>query len=147
MSFQTGAPVVALGSYPGSGNSWVRQLLETATGIYTGAIYCDRSYVRPGMVGEGIQTENVIAIKTCRQSPSILPRTTADKAIYIFKNPFECIAAEWALNHKGESKLNKHIAETTEETYSKLLCINREYDSSKSTPFFIICTLDGSKIG
>jgi len=84
MSFKTGGPVVALGSYPGSGNSWIRQLLETATGIYVGAIYCDCSYVREGMVGEGIQTENVIAIKTHRQSPSILSRTTADKAIYIY---------------------------------------------------------------
>jgi len=121
MSFQSDGPVVALGSYPGSGNSWVRQLLEAATGIYTGAIYCDLSYVRAGMIGEGIQTGDVIAVKTHRQPPSVLPKTIADKAIYIVRNPFECIAAEWARNYKGNSKLNKHVAEATEETYGKSL--------------------------
>ena len=127
MSFQHDGPIVALGSYPGSGNSWVRQLLEAATGIYTGAIYCDHSYVRAGMIGEGIQTGNVIAVKTHRQPPSVLPLTKADKAIYIIRNPFECIAAEWARNHKGKSKLNKHIAEATKETYGKFLYIHRIY--------------------
>ena len=30
-------------SYPGSGNSWVRLLIESATGIYTGSIYTDET--------------------------------------------------------------------------------------------------------
>lgn len=37
------SPIVALISFPGSGNTWLRHLLEQATGIYTGSIYCDRS--------------------------------------------------------------------------------------------------------
>ena len=32
---------LALASYPGSGNTWVRYLIETATGVYTGSIYKD----------------------------------------------------------------------------------------------------------
>ena len=37
------SPVTALVSFPGSGNTWLRYLLEQATGIYTGSIYCDHS--------------------------------------------------------------------------------------------------------
>jgi len=31
----------ALASYPGSGNTWVRYLLEAASGIFTGSRYKD----------------------------------------------------------------------------------------------------------
>ena len=34
-------PLTALVSFHGSGNTWVRYLLEQATGIFTGSIYCD----------------------------------------------------------------------------------------------------------
>ena len=37
------SPVVGLVSSPGSGNTWLRYLLEQATGVYTGSIYCDHS--------------------------------------------------------------------------------------------------------
>lgn len=37
------SPIVALISFPGSGNTWLRHLLEQATGTYTGSIYCDHS--------------------------------------------------------------------------------------------------------
>lgn len=37
------SPVVALVSSPGSGNTWLRLLLEQVTGVYTGSIYCDHS--------------------------------------------------------------------------------------------------------
>ena len=109
MSFQRNGPIIALGSNHRSGNLWVRQLLEAATGIYTGSIYCDSSYVRAGMIGEGIQTENVLAIETLRQPPSVLTKTKADKAIYIIRNPFECITSEWA-RHQSKGK-SKHITE------------------------------------
>ena len=32
---------VALASHPGSGNTWVRLILEEATGVFTGAVYND----------------------------------------------------------------------------------------------------------
>ena len=35
----TGRSAVALVSFPGSGNTWVRGLLETATGVCTGELY------------------------------------------------------------------------------------------------------------
>ena len=34
---------VALVSYPGSGNTWLRLVLEEVTGVFTGAVYNDES--------------------------------------------------------------------------------------------------------
>ena len=94
MSFQSSGPVVVLGSFPGSGNSWVRQLLESATGVYTGAVYCDGSYIEEGMIGEGVTTENVIAIKSHANPTKLKRQTNPDKIIYIVRSPFGCILSE-----------------------------------------------------
>ena len=32
-------PLIALASFPRSGNTWTRQLIERATGLYTGSYY------------------------------------------------------------------------------------------------------------
>ena len=110
MSFQSSGPVIALGSFPGSGNSWVRQLLESSTGVYTGTPYCDGAYVRAGMIGEGVATENVIAIKTHDRPAKAKEVINHDKAIYIVRSPFATILAEhnWSLTKKTD----RHTAET-----------------------------------
>ena len=64
MSFQNSGVPAVLVSYPSSGNTWTRLLLEAATGIYTGSVFCDRYFVYSGMFGEGITTENVLVSKT-----------------------------------------------------------------------------------
>ena len=94
MSFKSSGPIVALGSFPGSGNSWVRQLLESSTGVYTGALYCDGSYIRAGMVGEGVATNNVIAIKTHDWPYSTRKVLHPDKVIYVVRSPFASILSE-----------------------------------------------------
>ena len=107
MSFQRSGPIVALSSIPGSGNSWVRQLLESATGIYTGAVYCDSSYVRAGMIGEGIDTNNVLAIKA-HYSPTFVKKLlNIDKAIYIVRSPFGAILSE---NNRNVARTSKKYA-------------------------------------
>ena len=35
-------PRTALASFPGSGNTWTRYLIEGATGVFTGSIYLDK---------------------------------------------------------------------------------------------------------
>ena len=44
--------VTALVSLPGSGNTWMRQIIEEATGIYTGSVYCDIPLKKSGFIGE-----------------------------------------------------------------------------------------------
>ena len=94
MSFKSSGPVVVLGSFPGSGKSWVRQLLESATGIYTGAVFCDKSYIEAGMIGEGVTTANVIAIKAHAIPDRVKRQANFDKAVYLIRSPFGCILSE-----------------------------------------------------
>ena len=97
MSFKSSGSSIALASYPGSGNSWVRQLLESATGIYTGAIYCDPAYLKAGMIGEFVATSNVLAVKThvpLFTGKNVLGKLDHDKAIYIVRNPFDAFLAD-----------------------------------------------------
>ncbi|XP_071528311.1 uncharacterized protein [Panulirus ornatus] len=55
-------PTRALASFPSSGNTWIRYLIEAATGIFTGSLYDDTSLTRKGMYGEGITYDSGMTI-------------------------------------------------------------------------------------
>ena len=81
-----GRAPVALTSLPGSGNTWIRGLLEKATGIctgediiiiytkdsklvlfiFSGSIYCDRGLRKEVFDAEGIRSGSVLVVKTHR---------------------------------------------------------------------------------
>ena len=106
MSFQKDRKTVALLSFPGSGNSWVRQLLETTTGIYTGTYKdCDDSYIFNGMIGEGVYTDNAIAVKIHFPTNDELKWLYERSIIYVVRNPFDAILAEW---NRWQSALKNH---------------------------------------
>ena len=95
---------VALVSLPGSGNTWVRGLLEKATGICTGSIYCDSSLRINGFVGEYVCDSSVLVIKThtlAHQYSGVNIETrNCDDALYglailLIRNPFDVFVAEW----------------------------------------------------
>ena len=114
LSFKDSGPVVALSSFQGSGNSWVRQLLESATGIYTGSVYDDLSYVKAGMIGEYINTNNVLVVKIHGSPFKVKEVVHNNKAIYIVRNPFGVLLSENNRNTLRLSKLrNKNITGNT----------------------------------
>ena len=95
---------VGLVSVPGSGNTWVRELLETATGICTGSIYCDHPLRSAGMIGEYVKTGRVLVVKThtsdYQWNEAILEERNEDDALYgsailLIRNPFNAFIAEW----------------------------------------------------
>ncbi len=45
---QKSSTLVALSSFPGAGNTWLRHLIELATGFYTGSYYFDGSLYNKG---------------------------------------------------------------------------------------------------
>ena len=59
----------ALASFPGSGNTWVRYLLQQVSGIYTGSIYTDGSLQRRGFA-EYKQDHSVLVVKTHESGPN-----------------------------------------------------------------------------
>ena len=54
---------VALASPPGSGNTWVRHLIQLATGYQTGSSFIDEELKNNGFPGEGIANGSVVAVK------------------------------------------------------------------------------------
>ena len=122
LSFKKQRGVVGLISFPGSGNSWVRQLLETSTGVFTGSVYCDKSYVQAGMVGEGVRSEFVVAVKCHSCHKRAFERFS--KLIYVIRSPFDAILSEFTRKavHIGGTYTNassKHVAELRSTGLSK----------------------------
>ena len=98
-----GRDPVALVSVPGSGNTWVRKLMERATGICTGSIYCDIPLRIKGFVGEYVRDGSVLVVKTHTSDHQysgvkIERRNHADtfysSAILLVRNPFDTFVAE-----------------------------------------------------
>jgi hypothetical protein len=78
---------VALSSFPGSGNTWARILLEKATGRRTGSEYFDKKLVRAGLAGEGTKHLNdTLCFKT--HWPVIQgPEPSYERAIVVVRHP------------------------------------------------------------
>ncbi|XP_060575744.1 sialate:O-sulfotransferase 1-like [Ruditapes philippinarum] len=107
----TSRPLVALASYPGSGNTWTRQLIETATGYYTGSIYTDWNFVGSK---ECPMRRKIFIVKTHLKSNSSIGHPDCAKmaisqlnfssAICILRNPYNAIAAEFNRQHAVVNK-------------------------------------------
>ena len=93
--------LVAMASFPGTGNTWLRYSLEQYTGILTGSLYND-SVLREELRGEGISDGRVSAIKMHGFSHSKEKLFEFDpvlncsfkKAIILMRHPKEAIIAE-----------------------------------------------------
>nr|XP_006815245.1 PREDICTED: WSC domain-containing protein 1-like [Saccoglossus kowalevskii] len=90
-------PLVALASAPSSGNTWVRHLLEQATGISTGSYYNDARLARGGFLGETLKWNSgrTLVIKTHKS----LKQSSA--AIILLRNPFDRIISEYNRRTQG----------------------------------------------
>lgn len=119
---------IGLASFPGSGNTWVRGLLQKVTGYCTGSIYCDRVLRRKGFPGEGIQSGSVLVIKTHKAHPFATQHNdpfcncTFDKVIFIIRDPFRALISEW--NRKmlvtGEGHFDaSHVGSIGKEHFGK----------------------------
>ena len=125
---------VALVSVPGSGNTWVRGLLEKATGICTGSIYCDSPLRNKGFVGEYVHDGSVLVVKTHTsdyqwKDAKLIKRNREDayysSAILLIRNPFDTFIAERhrlrSLAQMERKPDNSHIAEFGREEFGMFL--------------------------
>lgn len=117
-------PIVALISFHGSGNTWVRHLLEQATGVFTGSIYCDGG-LKIVFPGESVCSGNVIAVKTHHTDTTDLPKDIQmamgkqryDKAILIVRNPFEALLSEANRRWNFKRSVNNHVGVADETAF------------------------------
>ncbi|XP_077995802.1 sialate:O-sulfotransferase 2-like [Glandiceps talaboti] len=106
-------PLVALASFPGSGNTWVRHLIERSTGIYTGSFYTDGELFKKGFKGEREhwKKRNTVVVKTHDFSEELIKEYEA--AIVVIRNPYKAMIAE------HNRKFGGHTGYATEDRYTK----------------------------
>lgn len=85
--------VVALASFPGSGNTWLRYLLQQASGILTGSVYKDYGLLKNGFPAEDVINGSVLIVKTHEWGSKAKKPFT--KAVLLVRNPTSAILAEF----------------------------------------------------
>ncbi len=109
-------------SYPSSGSTWLRHLIQQATGFYTGSQYMDRDLKGKGFLGEGIWDDSCLTIKThypyITDSLPLVPT----HAILLIRKPLEAFKSEFhraiTRNHTGVVKfIETRIEKSKWNTY------------------------------
>jgi len=95
---QENSPKILLTSFPRSGNTLIRSLVETVTGIYSGSD-CDkkrrlnRELFEMGLQGEGKTGDEVIFVKSHFPERMGSNPFKADKVVVIVRNPLDSLAS------------------------------------------------------
>lgn len=86
---------VALSSFPGAGNTWVRHLIEHATGFYTGSYYFDGTLYNKGFKGEKDhwRSGRTVCVKTHESGKREIEMY--DSSILLIRNPYKALMAEF----------------------------------------------------
>ena len=99
----TPRPHVALASYPRSGNSLTRALVENLTGIATGSDFCRNDAVKGGVatwsVGETMHDDSVWVIKTHSRfthGTGSFAQFSPASAILLVRDPLHVITSFWS---------------------------------------------------
>ena len=112
MAVSTSHPLVALVSLPGSGNTWVRGLLEQATGYCTGSMWCDPILRAKRFCAEGVRSNTLVVknhdpnIRWLKEKLAVnssdYAKPSFTSAIFVHRDPYEATIAEWnrALGYK-----------------------------------------------
>ena len=131
---------VALASPEGSGNTWLRGLLEKATGVCTGFCCCDIELRRQGFLGEGVMSGKVLVVKTHIDFPQWVGEEKTlswegeyGSAVVLVRNPALSVVAEWnrrminVLKKDNQTRginsdsANSHIHTVLEEIFSMFI--------------------------
>ncbi|CAG0887682.1 unnamed protein product [Cyprideis torosa] len=84
-------PVTALVSFPCSGNSLTRQLIEKASGIFTSSVYRDSSLEIGGFLGEKADAQLGVTILTKTHEFEQEHLDEFKKAVLLIRNPYRSI--------------------------------------------------------
>ncbi|GIY42585.1 WSCD family member CG9164 [Caerostris extrusa] len=104
-------PMTALASFPGSGNTWIRYLVQQSTGILTGSVYRDYSLKRNGYPAESVANGSVLLIKTHEWGETT--RQKFNKAVLLIRDPYGCLVAEFNRRAGG------HVGHASPEKFHK----------------------------
>ncbi|CAN0041402.1 unnamed protein product [Pylaiella littoralis] len=117
-----------LASYPRSGNSLLRRLLEEVTGTITGSdTRPDRTLSRSlsvfGMQGEGVVDHRVRVVKTHYPERTGFRSFEGDRAILLIRNPFDAVDSYFnmALTNTHDQSLHDSVYEEFQEFWGGMI--------------------------
>jgi len=93
-----------LASFPGSGNTWTRHLLEQSTGILTGSMYCDPELQRefkgeclslPAHSFSAVKTHVPLFVPPSLQGNLPLLHREYGRAVVVVRDPYQALLAEY----------------------------------------------------
>ena len=131
----TGRHPIALASFPGSGNTWVRGLIQEVTGLCTGAIYCDKMLRKTGFPGESIRSGIVLVVKTHHYDPrwtgvhydksspfsyfkKVEHIPVYSSGIFLLRNPFDSLVSEYSRQLREEQS-DSHVSVPKQEHFGE----------------------------
>nr|CAB3267769.1 WSC domain-containing protein 1-like [Phallusia mammillata] len=115
-------------SFPGSGNTWVRYLLEKATGVYTGSKYRDEALFKTGFLGELLPNFLRIGIIKCHKALASRGFDENSRFILLIRNPFDATVADF---NRYRSSNKSHTGRVTKEVYKKYFSKFIEFRANK----------------
>ncbi|XP_046352586.2 WSCD family member GA21586-like [Haliotis rufescens] len=95
--------LTVLASYPGSGNTWLRYLIERMTGYATGSNWSDKQLLEKGFIGEFVRNKTTIVVKTHNDySPTAKASVeSTNRVILLLRNPYDTLLAEFNRYYTG----------------------------------------------
>lgn len=107
--FQHHPNFTLLVSFPGSGNTWARTIVESGTKIWTGSLYTDRSLFGDGFKGELVDPfakrySPHSVIKSHQPYFNVTVNAKTRAVVVLMRSPFDAALAEFTRTHgKGAS--------------------------------------------
>ncbi|XP_064112414.1 sialate:O-sulfotransferase 1-like isoform X2 [Macrobrachium nipponense] len=118
IAFAKRMPRAFLVSYPRSGNSWVRYLIEGASGIFTGSKYGNQMLVKMGFLGEDISFKSRRTIINKIHKNSRKKVRDYSKVVLLIRNPAKSIVSYWNYNNnkKGPKRITHNVTADSYKT-------------------------------
>ncbi|XP_070537431.1 sialate:O-sulfotransferase 1-like [Ptychodera flava] len=101
LSAENTNPIVALASFPGSGNTWLRHLLQLSTGTYTGSVYRSAILYANGFIGE-YEDYTLGTTLTVKLHGNYLKG--CQSAILLIRDPYKALIAEFNRRMAGKTR-------------------------------------------
>ena len=110
---QNSLPARALVSYPGSGNTWTRYLVEAATGIFTGSVFNNQGIFDAGHLGERREYSDGSTILQKTHHSAVMEENYSlsqrrghvaqfgGRGVLVIRNPYKALRAYWNLHESG----------------------------------------------
>lgn len=133
--------MTGLVSFPGSGNTWTRNIIQQLTGIGTSSVYCDKILKTHGFPYECHKEKNkTVVVKT--HLSKHLPMFK--KIVLLIRNPYDAVFALANFNlsghtgHASKKDLNKTVAVLFENHLNWYIKLTENITRTFKRPVYIL---------